>query len=142
MIVRINPELSEVIRQWTASAIKAHQPRLCCEVHVQDAEAATAMTLAVVESWKTGVFAVRTNSNGELLVDVDGLRDIAREEFPKEGTLSVLRVEGVGGCTFDFSIGETGDDSGEFLAAAWGDVEDSVEVISRIDGRAEVFRGN
>jgi hypothetical protein len=60
--------------------------------------------------------------------------------FP-EGT-SFSGARHVGGCTFDFSIGEAGDESGEILAAAWGDVEDSVEVISRTDGRAEVFRGN
>jgi hypothetical protein len=100
------------------------------------------MTLAVVELWKTTLFLVLTSSGDQFVADLHGLRDVAREEFMQEGTLSVVRVESIGGCTFDFSIGEAGDESGELLAAAWGDAEDSIGVMSRRDSRAAVFRGN
>jgi hypothetical protein len=111
-------------------------------MQVPDAEAATAMTLAVVELWKTNVFLVVTSPGEQFLTDVHGLTDLAGDEFAREGTLSVVRIESMGGCTFDFSIGEAGDKSGELLAAAWGDAEDLIGAMSERDSRAAVFRGN
>lgn len=145
MRVELTEGMAEAIRQWVADSIAEAQPRLCCEIDSTGLSDALDLLHQIVSSWQSTLVVV----TGELdarkrsaLLDMQELRSIAEELLAREGTLSVTDVQRKGGATFDVTLNEGVDRSYSFLAAAWGEHEESVRAVLRPSLGAHVFRGN
>jgi hypothetical protein len=145
MRVNVVNGMAEAIRKWAADLIIKSQPRLNCEVDKMGLDEALDLLTAIVKSWDSDVLLIRTidaNVPRLVLIDFPELRNVAEQYFGREGTISVMDIENVGGCTFDVDENEGNDDTYCFLATGWGEHEKTVLLASELRGDAHIFRGN
>lgn len=141
----INDSLSKAIKSWMSHTIDAFRPRLCCEIDSITFIDAVEMVYTVLGSWEVDLFLAsyeKSNKSYCLLTDLLGAKETVAEALTDEGTLSIIDPSQLGGCLFDMTLNEDESEDFTFLAAAWGNHEESIELIKKMNESAEIFRGN
>jgi len=144
MKVWLNFELVEMIRNWSVENIKNYSPRLCCEIKKLSVNETIKLVMQALQHWQINLLLIFTNQKIEskaCVIDMSELANYLLEQINIEGTIAIIDLTMIGGCTFDFTKGDCEGEI-EMLVASWGHRESTAKYIAENVYGAITFRGN